>query len=220
MDDHDPRAKRPFALDEAEKERRLAAVKARLTIDTPPPPRNAGRSAGGWFLPALFWTALIVLGTVATSHWLGGRGDTTPSVRADGSLSLRLGPGGRYEVAGSVAGQPTRFIVDTGASLTSIPKALGDRIGIRECPAIGFDLSRADEPGCCRRETFHTANGSTEGCVARVPLLRFGPFEVQHAQVAVMPAIGDRALLGMNVLKHFSLLHAGAELSIRPTQRP
>ena len=35
-----------------------------------------------------------------------------------------------------------------------------------------------------------------------------------------MPAIGDRALLGMNVLKHFSLLHAGAELSIATVQRP
>ena len=60
------------------------------------------------------------------------------------------------------------------------PPALGERIGIRACPAMGFDLSRDDEPGCCRPEVFRTANGSVEACVARVPSVRFGAFELRN----------------------------------------
>ena len=44
----------------------------------------------------------------------------------------------------------------------------------------------------------------------------FGPFEVRNASVAVMPGIGDQALLGMNVLKHFSLVQEGRRLTVSP----
>jgi clan AA aspartic protease (TIGR02281 family) len=129
-------------------------------------------------------------------------------VVADGSLELRMGRGGHYgERRGGRRAHPV--LVDTGASVTAIPRHLGERIGIRECAAIGFDLSAANEPGCCRKQTFRTANGTTEGCVGRVPSLRFGPFEVRNASVAVMPGMGEQALLGMNVLKHFNLVQEG-----------
>lgn len=205
-------AARRFTLSDAEKARRLGDVKARLTVEAPPP---AAAPTGGWLWPALFWTAFFALGSAALSHWLAAStGRRAVEVRNGAALELRLGRSGNYEVAGWVASRPARFIVDTGASLTSIPPSLGERIGIRECPAIGFDLSSTSEPGCCRRETFHTANGPAEGCVARVPSLRFGAFEVRNAQVAVMPGSGDTALLGMNVLKHFSLVQQGGRLTV------
>lgn len=215
-DDHKTESQR-FTLSSEEKEQRLRAVKARLTVDGPPP-GVAGRSAsGGWLLPALFWTALLGLGALAAGYWFSAsRGDTAFSVLAGESLELRLGRGGHYEVPGQVGVEPVRFMVDTGASLTAIPPGLGARLGIRECSAIGFDLSRSNEPGCCRRETFHTANGRTEGCVARVPSIRFGGFEVRNAMVAVMPGIGEQALLGMNVLRQFSLVQQGNRLTITP----
>ena len=171
--------------------------------------------AGGWILPALFWTGLIVLGTVAASGWLNStRGNRALEVLDGEALVLHLGRGGHYEVGGEVAAVPVRFVVDTGASLTSIPQALGERIGIRACPAIGFDLSRDSEPGCCRPEVFRTANGTAEGCVARVPSIRFGAFELRNARVAVMPGMDGQALLGMDVLRHFSLVQEGGQLRI------
>lgn len=219
MDDREDqrrRAARRFTLPEREKARRLGSVKGRLTVNAPPP---AEAPSSGWLGPALFWTAFFALGSVTASHWLSAsRGSTAVEVHNGAALELGLGRSGHYEVAGWVASEPTRFIVDTGASLTSIPHSLGERIGIRECPAIGFDLSAASEPGCCRRETFHTANGPAEGCVARVPSLRFGAFEVRNAQVAVMPGIGDTALLGMNVLRHFSLVQQGRRLTVSGAQ--
>lgn len=203
-----------FIRPESDKEQRLLDVKDRLTVGKRSAAPTAAAS-GGWLLPALFWTAFIGLGTLAASYWVSvSRGSTAVQVMNGDALELRLGRSGHYEVTGSVASQPARFIVDTGASLTSIPSSLGQRIGIRECSAIGFDLSAAGEPGCCRRETFSTANGTTEGCVARVPAIRFGGFELKNAKVAVMPDIGDTALLGMNVLRHFRLVQQGSRLTV------
>jgi aspartyl protease family protein len=213
-DDHNTESQR-FTLSEAEKARRLQALKSRLTVDDR---ASASRAAsGGWLLPALFWTALIALAALAAAYWFSAsRGDTAFAVQAGEALELRIGRGGHYELPGQIGAEPVRFIVDTGASLTSIPQRVGERLGIRECSAIGFDLSRGNEPGCCRRETFHTANGSSEGCVARVPSIRFGSFEVRNARVAVMPDIGEQALLGMNVLRQFSLVQQGNRLTITP----
>lgn len=191
-----------------------------MPASPPPRPSRPAARAGGWILPALFWTGLIVLGTAAASWWLGSpRGSKAFEVIDGDVLELRLGRGGHYEVGGAVAAVPVRFIVDTGASLTSIPQALGERIGIRACPAVGFDLSRDDEPGCCRPEVFRTANGSVEACVARVPSVRFGAFELRNPRVAVMPGMDGQALLGMDVLRHFSLSQEGGSLRISRAAR-
>ena len=191
-----------------------------MPASPPPRPSRPAARAGGWILPALFWTGLIVLGTAAASWWLGSpRGSKAFEVIDGDVLELRLGRGGHYEVGGAVAAVPVRFIVDTGASLTSIPQALGERIGISACPAVGFDLSRDDEPGCCRPEVFRTANGSVEACVARVPSVRFGAFELRNPRVAVMPGMDGQALLGMDVLRHFSLSQEGGRLRISRAAR-
>ncbi len=191
-----------------------------MPASPPPRPSLPAARAGGWILPALFWTGLIVLGTAAASWWLGSpRGSKAFEVIDGDVLELRLGRGGHYEVGGAVAAVPVRFIVDTGANLTSIPQALGERIGIRACPAVGFDLSRDDEPGCCRPEVFRTANGSVEACVARVPSVRFGAFELRNPRVAVMPGMDGQALLGMDVLRHFSLSQEGGRMRISRAAR-
>ena len=66
-----------------------------------PSPRSR---AGGWILPALFWTGLIVLGTAAASWWLSSsRGSKALEVMDGDTLELRLGRGGHYEVGGAVA---------------------------------------------------------------------------------------------------------------------
>jgi aspartyl protease family protein len=61
---------------------------------------------------------------------------------------------------------------------------------------------------------FRTANGTAEGCVARVPSIRFGAFELRNPRVAVMPGMDGQALLGMDVLRHFSLVQEGGRLRI------
>lgn len=211
----DPRndeAARRFRRSEADKAARLAEVRERLSAASAPSP---ARREFGWLGPALFWTGLIVAISLAASWWFKqSRGDVAFRVVAGGRLELDRGAGGHYRVPGVVGTVPVRFLVDSGASITAIPAALGDRLGMRACPSVGFDLSSADEAGCCRQASFSTANGMVEACVGRVPRLLFGPFEVNNVQVALMPDLGDEALLGMNVLKHFSLTQRGRTLTV------
>ena len=92
---------------------------------------------------------------------------------------------GHYETLGSINGYPVTFLIDTGASMTSVPGSLGRQLGVSSC-----------EP-----RQFNTAGGEVTGCVTRVQELAFGTFLVQNVQVAVMPDMKGSALLGMNVLK-------------------
>ena len=60
--------------------------------DSAPRPSRPAARAGGWILPALFWTGLIVLGTVAASWWLNSpRGSKAFEVIDGDVLELRLG---------------------------------------------------------------------------------------------------------------------------------
>ena len=78
-----------------------------------------------------------------------------------------------------------RFLIDTGASSVSISQELATRIGL----------------GCDVAATFHTANGTVEGCNSRVTELEFGPFRIANAAVAILPELTSDALLGMNALR-------------------
>lgn len=107
---------------------------------------------------------------------------------ANGTLELNRGDNGGFYVNGTVNKIPANYQIDTGASITSIPKELANRAGIFECAP----------------RTFNTANGSVIGCVGVAKELVFGNFRFTGFEVAIMPNM-DGVLLGMNVLKHLRL---------------
>jgi clan AA aspartic protease (TIGR02281 family) len=113
------------------------------------------------------------------------------------SLDLYKERNGNFFVPGSVGGYPVSFIVDTGASITSISKQAASVAGIRECQS--------------RR--FNTANGDVVGCVATAPSITFGGFRLSNVEVAVMPNMTG-ALLGMNVLSQFKMEQHGSVMRI------
>ena len=83
------------------------------------------------------------------------------------------------------------FIVDTGATYTTVPADIAQ--------ALGYDLSRATQ-----------INVSTAGGVLSVPLIQvqsvsLGGYAVRNLEVCVIPSgLGpDFGLLGLNFLKHF-----------------
>ncbi len=113
------------------------------------------------------------------------------------SLDLYRERNGNFFVSGSIGEYPVSFIVDTGASITSISKQAASVAGIRECQS--------------RR--FNTANGEVVGCVATAPTITFGSFHLSNVEVAVMPNMTG-ALLGMNVLSQFKMEQHGSVLRI------
>lgn len=120
-------------------------------------------------------------------------------ITGTGFLDLRQDAGGHYAVNGSISSTPLRFMLDTGATVTSVSN--------------DFAL-RARIPSC-RPTTANTANGVTNACMARVPEITFGNFRVTDVDVMILPRLaGNEALLGMNVLRHFSIEQRGGVMRI------
>lgn len=114
----------------------------------------------------------------------------TFAVTGSGYIELRQDGGGHYSVAGQIGGTPVQFMLDTGATVTSVSN--------------DFAL-RARIPSC-RPTTTNTANGTSNACLAKVPELIFGNFRMTDVDVMILPRLaGSEALLGMNVLRHFGI---------------
>jgi len=110
-----------------------------------------------------------------------------PPVQVVGAdaIELKRSRDGHFHINGTIQGTPVRYLIDTGASSVSISQELATRIGL----------------GCDVAATFHTANGTVEGCNSRVTELEFGPFRIANAAVAILPELTSDALLGMNALR-------------------
>ncbi len=106
----------------------------------------------------------------------------------NGVMEIPRHSDGHYHITGSINGSPVTYLIDTGASLTSLSARTAKLAGIRDC----------------KPSTFRTASGTITGCVAMVPELTIGSFQMQNVAVAVMPDM-EVDLLGMNVLSHFEM---------------
>lgn len=111
-----------------------------------------------------------------------------PTFSGDGSMEVQRQANGHFYVPGSIANVPVTFMVDTGASVTSISSDLARQAGIHNCKEVQFQ----------------TANGTATGCIALVPNMTLGNFTVQNITVAVMPNM-EINLLGANVLRNFQV---------------
>jgi clan AA aspartic protease (TIGR02281 family) len=109
-----------------------------------------------------------------------------PSFSGDGSMTVKRHGNGHFYLPGSIAGTPVTFMLDTGASVTSITSEIAREAGVRNCKEIQVQ----------------TANGSATGCIALVPQMTLGNFTLKNITVAVMPNM-DTNLLGANVLRNF-----------------
>jgi clan AA aspartic protease (TIGR02281 family) len=112
--------------------------------------------------------------------------------------------GGQIHVDGRVNGVPVDFIVDTGASLVVIPRAVAAQAGI-------------DTKGMARLQT---ANGIMDAPVASIRRLSIGALHADHVRAVVhdVDAAGRTGLLGMNVLGAYRMTvdHARSLLLLEP----
>lgn len=86
-----------------------------------------------------------------------------------------------------------RFLLDTGATHTSVPAHLAQRLGL--------------QPGVA--STVSTANGTVVVRGTRIEALDMGPFRFAGAPAHLNPGMrDDDVLLGMSVLKHLEFTSA------------
>lgn len=93
-----------------------------------------------------------------------------------------------------IDGQPVEFLIDTGASLTTIPSAIAQGLGLvkPDSPVINVD----------------TANGRIEARRVRVANLQVGSISLAGVDVVVLDLPGElqgKGLLGLNVLQPLNM---------------
>jgi clan AA aspartic protease (TIGR02281 family) len=100
---------------------------------------------------------------------------------------------GHFHVRAEVNRYPITFMVDTGATKTSIP--------FQAAKDLGLDRK-------CKPEKFNTAGGTVSGCTAIADELRIGDFVLRRIEVS-FSSVNNMPLLGMNVLSQFRLQQMG-----------
>jgi len=107
---------------------------------------------------------------------------------------------GHYVFDGEINGKPVTFLVDTGATTTSIPANLQEYLDLKAGPA--FNVS--------------TANGIATAYMTRLEELKMGEILLTDIKASLNPGLPDNSiLLGMNVLKRMELVQRGDTLIIK-----
>lgn len=162
---------------------------------------------GGMFRMALLWVVIfaMLLGLFKLGEQAGlfssrmdGAGNGAPSTsdapaplppaRAEGqALRIPLSPDGHYWVEGNVNGTPTRFLIDSGASVTALS------VGSARAAGLNFDLAA---PGV----SMLTANGKIDAKRSSIATLALGPIRSSDLPIVISPAFGEVNVIGMNLL--------------------
>ena len=107
---------------------------------------------------------------------------------------------GHYIFDGEINQKKVTFLVDTGATTTSIPLNLQKYLGLEVGAA--FNVS--------------TANGIARAYTTRLNQLKMGEILLTDTKASLNPGLpGDEILLGMNILKRLELVQRGDTLIIR-----
>lgn len=111
----------------------------------------------------------------------------TAAVADDGeTLRIRLAEDGHFWVTAELNGEPVRFLVDSGATMTSISAATARRAGI--------------EPSNRFPAVVQTANGTIAVQRGRVERIRLGSISREDLGVHIFNGPDDVNVIGMNFL--------------------
>ena len=115
-------------------------------------------------------------------------------------VKLRQNRYGHYVVNGKINHKPVTFLLDTGATLISIPETIARQLQL----AKGYPVQS------------RTANGSIEVFATKLDSVSIGAIEINNIRATINPYLeGNEILLGMNFLKHLEMIQKGKELILR-----
>jgi aspartyl protease family protein len=111
-----------------------------------------------------------------------------PEQQVEGAETrVKMAPDGHFWVKATVNGHPSRFLVDTGATLTALSETLAGAGGVEPDPArMPVQL--------------RTANGAMPARLATIDALAFGNIVARDLDAVIAPGMGGMNVLGMNFL--------------------
>ena len=172
--------------------------RALLVIDGQPRALAVGQAAGG--VKLLRWVdsqrdqVEVELEGATRLLRLGGTPaqlSAAPARTSAREVVISAGPGGHFVSSGAINGKPTRFMVDTGATLVSLGPADARRMGI--------DLSAS------RTVMARTANGDVPAQLVTLNSVRVGDVELYNVAAVVVPQPMPMVLLGNSFLSRMQM---------------
>lgn len=149
------------------------------------------------FRSLLYWVAIFAVFIVAFSFrdefsavWQRVSAEMTGSSAqkvVGSSLVIKRSDDGHYWVDAMMNGEPTRFLIDSGATTTGI--------SLRSAKAANVEIDTSGFP-----VVLSTANGTLEAQRGLVSKLQIGPISATALHVTVADEFGDTNVIGMNFL--------------------
>lgn len=153
---------------------------------------------GGWII--FFVVLALVFQRYLDGEYNPNRQLETRQTDSYEEIVLKRNRQGHYLLDGEINGNRVTFLVDTGATTTSLPLSWAKPLGLKIGPR--FQVS--------------TANGISDAYLTTIPSLRLGDIEFRNVKASLNPGLDDdQALLGMNVIKQMDLLQRGDLMVLR-----
>ncbi len=114
-----------------------------------------------------------------------------------GGLVLKADRQGHFRGTVLINNVPMPFLIDTGATTTTIPEKLA--------AAAHLPMGRSIQT--------HTAGGLVVGRLTQLTSLRLGNAEIRHLDANINQYV-DEVLIGMNTLKHFHITQTGNTMTL------
>ena len=155
-------------------------------------------------LKTLFtWLAFFVVAGLVFQGYLADKMDPNRELAHSSSstLVLKRNQAGHYVAPGTINGVQVQFLLDSGATLISIPASIAAKAHLNEGAEVGSN----------------TANGVVNAYQTQVDEVRLGGLIRYQAQALINTADqGQDVLLGMNFLKHYQWQQRGDTLTLTP----
>lgn len=148
------------------------------------------------------WLLVLLVLFLGFKAWERERASSRVRV-AGQTLVIERGPDGHFHWPGRVGDIEVDFLVDTGATTTTLPQQLAERAGLTPLGSVRTQ----------------TANGTAHGFVARADIALDGGVRADRLPVTVLPDLGA-PLLGMDVLGRLHFSQRPGELRIEPGAAP
>ncbi|MFZ2406069.1 MAG: TIGR02281 family clan AA aspartic protease [Methylobacter sp.] len=113
------------------------------------------------------------------------------------TLIIDQNANGHYFLGGEVNSTALTFVIDTGASVVSLPSS----------------VARSAEIECKKQVKMSTANGIADACSVTIPKLKIGSFLIEDVAAVIVPNLSE-PLLGMNVLQQFNIVQDHGQMRI------
>ena len=153
----------------------------------------------------LAWLLFLALLTFGFNNYLEQQNNPNQVVATNfdetiAEVRLKQNRQGHYLANGQINHSPVTFMLDTGATLISIPETIADKLKLDK----GFPIQS------------RTANGNITVYSTRLDTVSIGTIELKNIRATINPYMhGNEILLGMSFMKHLEMIQKGKQLILK-----